>query len=131
MAMFEFKAMDQHGNTVHDSIEASSEDDARSQLLGQGYFITMLTATTSPESGVKESRPELRDRVISLMKDGKKIAAIKACRNETGMGLMEAKQYVETLADQFLPGHTRAGKPSGCASVLLLLALLLASLLLT
>ncbi len=33
-----------------------------------------------------------------LVNSGEKITAIKVCRNMTGMGLKEAKEYVERLA---------------------------------
>src|SRR4051794_32302455 len=36
-------------------------------------------------------------KVIDLVKAGKKIEAIKTCRAETGVGLKEAKEYVEEL----------------------------------
>lgn len=43
-----------------------------------------------PKSGVDS-------RIIDLMKSGQKIAAIKLYRETTGVGLKEAKDYVESL----------------------------------
>ena len=40
----------------------------------------------------------LQTKVLKLMADGYKIDAIKLVRNETSMGLAEAKEYVEKLA---------------------------------
>ena len=52
--------------------------------------------------------------VVSLVREGKKIAAIKLYREKTGVGLAEAKVAVETLATEY--GVQARG--SGCASVL-------------
>lgn len=43
-----------------------------------------------PNQGVDE-------KVMELMKSGQKIAAIKLYREQTGVGLKEAKDYVESL----------------------------------
>ncbi|WP_324825222.1 ribosomal protein L7/L12 [Sinanaerobacter sp. ZZT-01] len=40
---------------------------------------------------------ELKEQVIQLTRDGKKVEAIKKIRQQTQMGLLEAKQYVEKL----------------------------------
>jgi large subunit ribosomal protein L7/L12 len=50
--------------------------------------------------------------VVSLVREGKKIAAIKLYRDKTGVGLAEAKAAVEVLAAQF--GVQSRGR--GCAS---------------
>lgn len=55
--------------------------------------------------------------VVSLVRDGKKIAAIKLYRDKTGVELAEAKAAVEALATEY--GVQARG--SGCASVLLFL----------
>jgi len=60
------------------------------------------------------------DEILSLMRQGQKIAAIKLYREKTGVGLKEAKDFIEALAaDQ---GITAASK-SGCLGVMLLLVL--------
>lgn len=40
----------------------------------------------------------LNVRILELMQAGQKIDAIRLARNETNMGLAEAKEYVEKLA---------------------------------
>ena len=41
--------------------------------------------------------PEQREAILAEVKGGNKIAAIKLCREATGMGLAEAKEWVEKL----------------------------------
>jgi hypothetical protein len=41
--------------------------------------------------------PGVNPEVIELMRSGKKIEAIKLYREQTGVGLKEAKDYVESL----------------------------------
>jgi kynurenine formamidase/ribosomal protein L7/L12 len=58
-------------------------------------------------------------KILSLMKQGQKIAAIKLYREKTGVGLKEAKDFIEALAaDQ----HIVAASKSGCLGAMLLLA---------
>ena len=38
-----------------------------------------------------------KDQCKTMVDGGRKIEAIKLCREETGMGLMEAKDFVEAL----------------------------------
>ena len=63
---------------------------------------------------------ESDDEVLRLLRSGSKIAAIKAYREQTGLGLKEAKDAVEALAAE----HEIAPKPSGCAGVVLLATLI-------
>lgn len=44
-----------------------------------------------------EPSPEVVERLRVLLAGGKKIQAIKALREDTGMGLADAKDYVERL----------------------------------
>ncbi|MFD8423156.1 ribosomal protein L7/L12 [Streptomyces sp. NPDC059466] len=46
--------------------------------------------------GVRETEPEL-EQVAALVRDGRKIEAIKAYRQFTGAGLKEAKDAVERM----------------------------------
>jgi ribosomal protein L7/L12 len=46
--------------------------------------------------GLRENDPDLEE-VVSLLRDGKKIQAIKVYREVTGEGLKEAKDAVEAL----------------------------------
>ena len=56
--------------------------------------------------------------ILSLLKQGQKIAAIKLYRKKTGVGLKEAKDFIEALAaDQ----HIVAVSKAGCLGVVLLL----------
>ncbi|MEQ2007787.1 MAG: ribosomal protein L7/L12 [Limisphaerales bacterium] len=41
--------------------------------------------------------PTQREAILAELKGGNKIAAIKLCREATGMGLAEAKEWVEKL----------------------------------
>ena len=56
----------------------------------------------------------LDGQILSLMCEGKKISAIKLCREQSGIGLKEAKNYVESLAKE----HGVAPTGSGCAGML-------------
>jgi ribosomal protein L7/L12 len=49
--------------------------------------------------------------IVSLVREGKRIAAIKLYREKTGVGLPEAKAAVETLATE----HGVQARGSGCA----------------
>ena len=49
--------------------------------------------------------------IVSLVREGKKIAAIKLYREKTGVGLPEAKAAVETLATE----HGVQARGRGCA----------------
>ncbi len=61
------------------------------------------------------------DKVLSLMRQGQKIGAIKLYREKTGVGLKEAKDFIEALAaDQGIAASSR----SGCLGVVLLLVLI-------
>jgi large subunit ribosomal protein L7/L12 len=54
--------------------------------------------------------------VVSLVREGKKIAAIKLYRDKTGVGLAEAKAAVEAVATE----HGIQARGSGCANALFL-----------
>lgn len=76
-------------------------------------------------AAVGQSTPEpdpLESQLLPLLRAGRKIEAIKVCRREMGLGLKEAKDYVELLAAR----HGIVAGSSGCscstsAAVLLLL----------
>lgn len=42
--------------------------------------------------------PDVPDRVVALLREGRKIEAIKAYREATGAGLAEAKDRIEQIA---------------------------------
>jgi hypothetical protein len=75
--------------------------------------------TPAVEAPPKPPAPEpgtLDDNILSLMKGGKKIEAIKLYRARAGMDLKEAKQYVDSLAAKH--GVNPAG---GCGGAVLLI----------
>jgi ribosomal protein L7/L12 len=57
--------------------------------------------------------------VLALMQGNKKIQAIKLYRERTGVGLKEAKDFVEALA----ANHGVAPSSGGCAGMVLLMLL--------
>jgi ribosomal protein L7/L12 len=59
----------------------------------------------------------LEEQVLSLMRQGQKIEAIKVYRAATACGLKEAKDSVESLAAK----HGIVARGAGCASAILLL----------
>ncbi len=62
------------------------------------------------------------DEILSLLKQGQKIGAIKLYREKTGVGLKEAKDFIEALAaDQ----HIANPSGSGCLGIALFLMVLL------
>lgn len=80
-------------------------------------------AGDTPNSGEPTGGPwpQLSDAqleaIVTELKQGRKIQAIKLLREATGMGLKEAKDGVEALARQRgLPG----GSGGGCAGMVLL-----------
>ena len=84
------------------------------EALERGESVRVPTAVskTFAESDVRD--------FVSLLRQGKMIAAIKLYREKTGVGLAEAKAAVETLAaEQGIPI-----KGSGCAGVVLVCCLL-------
>ena len=65
--------------------------------------------------------PEQRAAILAEVKGGNKIAAIKLCREATGMGLAEAKEWVEKLEaspDAALSPGSEAGALSSVAGLL-------------
>jgi hypothetical protein len=70
-----------------------------------------------PPSDKPADGDSLDGRILSLMREGKKIPAVKLCREQTGLGLKEAKDYVESLAKTH---DVVAPAGSGCAGMLAL-----------
>jgi ribosomal protein L7/L12 len=65
--------------------------------------------------------PAQREAILAEVKGGNKIAAIKLCREATGMGLAEAKDFVERLEtspDAQLAPAPETGALSGVAGLL-------------
>ena len=59
----------------------------------------------------------IEDHIVSLLEAGRKIAAIKLYRRQTGASLKDAKDFVEALAAK----HGISPKGAGCAGMVLLL----------
>ena len=62
----------------------------------------------------------LEGQIVSLLEKGRKIKAIKLYRNQTGAGLKEAKDFVETLAADY----DISPKKAGCAGMFLLMVMI-------
>lgn len=72
-------------------------------------------------SGAADAPPgSLDDRVLALLKQGRKIEAIRIYRSERPTGLKEAKDAVEALGRQ----HGLKSSGSGCAGAVAAIALL-------
>ena len=62
--------------------------------------------------------PDQRGAIVAALKSGNKIEAIKLCREATGMGLAEAKDWVEKLeADPDAPQPTAGAVEGALAPV--------------
>ncbi len=96
--------------------------------LCKGCGARLTDATSPPLPGDAEQAaqaPEppldsLDGSVLALLASGSKIDAIKLYREQTGVGLKEAKDAVEAVGRK----HGVAPKQCGCAGVLLLVLLL-------
>jgi hypothetical protein len=73
---------------------------------------------------------ELAEAIGQLLSTQGKIAAIKAYRTATGVGLAEAKQEVERIEAGLPPGTTRKAQGGGCGLQLFLLLIVAAIVLL-
>jgi len=71
----------------------------------------------SPEEG------DFEGRLLAELQAGRKIAAVKLYREQTGVGLKEAKDAVEALGEK----HGIVATRGGCAGVLVLLLLVCAA----
>jgi hypothetical protein len=84
-------------------------------------------AALSMPEGSATASPEMVKQIQDLLAQGRKIDAIKRFREQTGVGLKEAKDAVE----RFAAAHgLTASRGTGCLNVLLLLAMVIFELLL-
>lgn len=67
--------------------------------------------------------PSSFDEVQQLLRSGRKIQAIKFVREESGLGLKEAKEQVDAVEAQMIANGELPPKTKGCAGVFLLLSL--------
>ena len=69
--------------------------------------------------------PEQMEALENALAQGKKLEAIKVCRETTGKGLKESKEFVEALIPRLLEqdperyARLRSSQNPGCLSVLL------------
>ena len=75
-----------------------------------------------PETGGAQVEG-LETEVLAILESGRKIQAIKLYRERTGVGLKEAKEAVEALAQE----HGMAASSGGCAGAVLMVSLLCAA----
>ena len=74
---------------------------------------------------------EISDQVIAAVDAGRKIEAIKILREETGLGLKEAKDVVDSLArakrgeSGETPGMTEEGGAGGMIKMIVVIAVVL------
>ncbi|MBN2475821.1 MAG: ribosomal protein L7/L12 [Pirellulales bacterium] len=90
------------------------------KLVDHGGPLASAEPFSDQDAGQSAPEPDsLEEQVLAELQAGKKISAIKFYREQTGVGLKEAKDAVEALA------RTRgiASERSGCAGALLLLVL--------
>jgi ribosomal protein L7/L12 len=82
-------------------------------------LIETLARRAAPPA-VESGSSDFEQEIVSLLQQGRKIAAIKVYRERTGAGLKEAKESVEAIAaNRRIFAPTR----SGCLGLLLLLML--------
>ncbi len=98
----------------------SNPDDAQ-RCEGCGVWLTDRQSEPAPDhtpADQSDTAPdELESRLLEILRAGRKIEAVKLCRQETGLGLKEAKDAVEELARKH---EVQLPKGGGCAGVLLL-----------
>lgn len=86
------------------------------------------SSENSPESGENASErsisnelghlsSDVAEKIGRLILDGKKIEAIKAYREKTGMGLKESKEAIEKI----MASAGIVSKSAGCASAVLMM----------
>jgi hypothetical protein len=91
------------------------EQAVSSALAGQGPASGSVSEETAPDS------QSLEGQVLALMQGRKKIEAVKLYRQQTGVGLKQAKDAVEALAAKH--GISPA---AGCAGMVLLMFMIFA-----
>jgi hypothetical protein len=80
-------------------------------------FCGARVPAVATEQKAEGSPSALEEQVLPLLRQGRKIEAIKVYRAATNCGLKEAKDAVEALAAQ----HGIVARGAGCASAILFL----------
>lgn len=70
---------------------------------------------------MSQEQPSL-DIIKQQLRQGQKIQAIKTLREESGIGLKEAKEQVDAIQAKMIADGESLPKASGCAGGLILLA---------
>lgn len=72
-----------------------------------------------------------RQEILDAIKSGQKIAAIKLYREHTGLGLKEAKEFIEELTDQLRKENPEVIQSSkaGCSTAMIAFSLLVGMML--
>jgi len=84
------------------------------------------------EAGVKDPEYVFSDDIVAAVDNGRKIEAIKMLREQSGLGLKDAKHAIDALArerrgqPELAAGMTEAGGASGLIKLLVVIAILLA-----
>jgi ribosomal protein L7/L12 len=99
---------------VIDALKAQAEGDGNEKRSGVTVTHTVSHFSSQPIGG----KDFPTDEIMVLLRQGKKIEAIKVLRERTGMGLAEAKQAVDAI-DATIEGGKRR---SGCAGMIVLAA---------
>lgn len=69
------------------------------ELLSRAQGVNVGVAVSAAGQGYHD------EQVVDLIRRGKKIEAVKTFRNITGMGLKEAKDYVDDLHERIKRGE--------------------------
>lgn len=86
-------------------------------ILGFGAFIFLISSVGQLRNEVKLMRGTLnriaervgvteiltkeeKDELVRLVSEGKNVQAVRRCREITGLGLKEAKEYVDGLGEK-------------------------------
>jgi ribosomal protein L7/L12 len=54
---------------------------------------------------MSKNTPKLEAEIINLIKKGRRIEAVKFIRENTGLGLKDSKEYMESLIDKIIKNH--------------------------
>ena len=83
------------------------------------WLPSQKSPSTEDQEAVAEAVEQtcLRDQLLAMLRERKTIEAVKLYRAEMGVGLKEAKEVIEELADK----HNLSTPGVGCTGVLLVL----------
>lgn len=111
-SIYAVAVMTEQDNGTYDLKQITVESASREEAIGtafqkyvdNGVIVHKINAMRISDG---ENDPAIQN-YLSLLREGKKIHCIKAIRDDTGMGLKEAKDYAERLQDQYnIPRNIR------------------------